>query len=358
MTRTTIRVTQPSLAPLAEYCRALETVWASGILTHNGPLVQKLEGQLQKRFSLRYVACVVNGTMAIQIALRALDLEGEIITTPFTYVATSSAIAWERCKPVYVDIDPETLNIDPNKIEQAIGRRTRAILPVHTFSNPCDVESIAWLAKKHRLRVIYDGAHAMGVRYRGKPLLEYGDISTTSFHATKIFNTGEGGACVAASKGLDARIRKLRFFGHDLNQKITDEGVNGKMTEIHAALGLCNLRYWGRVLRDRREKYSLYVRLLEDLDFIRFQRFAAGSYNYSYLPVIFSSERKLLTAMRQLNVRNIHPRRYFRPSLNKVWQSGAKLPIAEEISKKVLCLPLYADIPEEVIYTISRVLHA
>jgi len=350
-------VTQPSLAPLDEYCRSLEQVWRTGILTHNGPLVQKLERELQKRFALSRVACVVNGTMAIQLAIRALDLQGEIITTPFTYVATSSAIIWERCKPVYVDIDPETLNIDASKIEPAISRRTSAILPVHTFSNPCDVDSIARLAKKHRLKVIYDGAHAMGVRYKDKPLLECGDISATSFHATKIFNTGEGGACITASKRLDARIRKLRFFGHDMTQKIKDNGLNGKMTELHAALGLCNLRYWNRVIRERRERYTLYLKLLEDLDFIRFQRFPEGSYNYSYMPVIFRTERKLLTIMRQLNARKIFPRRYFRPSLNKLHKSDPKLPVAEDVARKVLCLPLYSGITAETIHTIARVFY-
>lgn len=338
-----IYVTQPSLPPLEEYVSILEGVWERGILTHNGPMVQQLEKELMGYLNVNNLVAVTNGTIAIQLAIRALDLKGEIITTPFTWIATVSAIMWEKCVPVFADVDPDTFNIDPQKIEEKITDRTCAILPVHVFSNPCDVEAIQKIAGKHNLKVIYDAAHAMCVNYNGKSILEYGDISATSFHATKIFQSGEGGACVTKDFQLFERLRRLRFFGHDEQKEIVDEGINGKMTEVHASLGLASLKWLDNVLQDRREKYELYIDLLGKCDFIKFQKFPADSYNYSYVPVLFEDEKQMLSVEEKLNKHNIFPRRYFYPSLNtvKFLSVNERFPVAEDLASRILCLPLF-----------------
>ena len=338
-----IYVTQPSLPPLDEYIKILEGVWERGILTHNGPLVQQLEKELLSYLKVKRLVAVTSGTIAIQLAIRALNLSGEIITTPFTWIATASAIMWEKCRPVFVDVQPDTFNIDPAKIEEKITDKTSAILPVHVFSNPCDVKAIQQIADKHNLKVIYDAAHAMCVNYEGKSLLEYGDISATSFHATKIFQSGEGGACVTNDQQLFERLRRLRFFGHNENKDIVDEGINGKMTEIHAALGLASLKWLDNVLRDRREKYELYMDLLGMCDFIKFQKFPPDSYNYSYLPVLLENEDQLLAIAGHLNKNGIYPRRYFYPALNTISfiSSNDDFPIAVNLASRILCLPLF-----------------
>jgi dTDP-4-amino-4,6-dideoxygalactose transaminase len=333
-----IYVTQPSLPPLVEYVKILEGVWERGILTHNGPMVQQLEKELLDHLNVNYLAAVTSGTIALQLAIRALNLTGEIITTPFTWIATVSAIMWEKCKPVFVDVQPDTFNIDPQMIEEKITNRTSAILPVHVFSNPCDVNAIQKIADKYNLKVIYDAAHAMCVDYNGKSILEYGDISATSFHA-----------CITQSQQVFERLRRLRFFGHDENRDIVDEGMNGKMTEVHAALGLASLKWLDAVLRDRREKYELYMDLLGGCDFIEFQIFPRESYNYSYLPVLFKSENQLLDVISYLKKYEVYPRRYFYPALNTVDITGShdSFPVAEDLASRILCLPLF--------YTLSKI---
>jgi dTDP-4-amino-4,6-dideoxygalactose transaminase len=346
-----IYVTQPSLPPLDEYVKILEGVWQRQILTHNGPLVQQLEKELLDYLNVKKLVAVTSGTIAIQLAIKALNLSGEIITTPFTWIATTSAIMWEKCKPVFVDVQPDTFNIDPQKIEEEITDRTSAILPVHVFSNPCDIEAIQKIADKHNLKVIYDAAHALCVDYKGKSLLEYGDITATSFHATKIFQSGEGGACVTNDQMLYERLRRLRFFGHDENKDIIDEGMNGKMTEVHAALGLANLKWLKDVLRDRREKYELYMDLLGRSGLIKFQKFPVDSYNYSYMPVLFEDENQMLVVAEKLNKHNIYPRRYFYPSLNAIefLSVKEKFPVSVDLASRIVCLPLYYTLDKEEI---------
>ncbi|MFT7421198.1 MAG: dTDP-4-amino-4,6-dideoxygalactose transaminase [Arcticibacterium sp.] len=341
-----IYVTQPSLAPLNELVKLLEGVWERGILTHNGPLVQKLEKDLCQKLDLNYLSLVSNGTVALQMAIKALELKGEIIISPFTWIATVSAIKWEGCTPIFADIDPETLNIDPQKIEACITDKTVAIMSVHVFGNPCDVEEIDRIAKKHNLKVIYDAAHAIGSTYKGKSLLQYGDISATSLHATKLLNTGEGGACITQDKELDQKLRRIRFFGHDDAKDIVEDGFNGKMTEIHAALGLANLTYYDEVLADRKEKYLLYKDLLKDIDGLSFQKFNLGEPNYSYFPVIFDSEERMLKVVKLLGEKEIYPRRYFYPSVNTYREvvEYKRVPISEGVSKRILCLPLYKNL--------------
>lgn len=343
-----IFVTQPSLAPLDEYVEILKGVWERGILTHNGPLVQQLEKDLESKLGLDHFTVVSNGTIAIQMAIKALELKGEVITTPFTWVATVSAIKWEECTPVFCDIDPDTLNMDPAKIEALITDKTVAIMPVHVFGNPCDVEAIAAIAQKHGLKVIYDAAHAIGSTYKGNSLLTYGDIAATSLHATKLLNTAEGGGCITTDAALDARLKRIRFFGHDESKDIVEDGFNGKLTEVHAALGLANLKYYDEVLEDRKRKYQYYIEQLQQAEGVRFQEVKNGETNYSYFPIIFESEERLLQVEKALNAADIFPRRYFYPSVNTYTNVVAyqACPVSEDISERILCLPLYLNLEE------------
>ena len=350
-----IYVTKSTVAPLEQFSKELEAVWASGIFTHNGPKVQRFEQEIDKVLTSNTSVAVTNGTIAIQIAMRALDLfEGEIITTPFSWIATCSSILWERCTPVFVDIDPQTLNIDPNKIESAITKNTRAIMGVHVFSSPCDVVSIAEIAERNNLKVIYDGAHAFAVQFLGKSLLDFGDISTTSFHATKLLSSGEGGA-VFASGTLKERVRSIRFFGHDSQKNIIDTGCNGKMTEIHASLGLVNLPLLPSILKKRKSIYEQYRSILQDS--VQYQGFPKKSYNHSYMPIILKSEEQLLRVMNKLNENNVFPRRYFYPSLNMVdaVKQYTPCPISEDISSRIMTLPSYHDLAEEEIEGIAEI---
>lgn len=355
-----IYVTQPSLAPLNQFNSYLQQVWQSGIVTHNGPLVQQLEKQIDRLTQLNNTVVVTNGTIALQLAIRALGIEsGEIITTPFSWIATASAIRWERCEPVFVDIDPETFNINPNKIEQAITNRTKAIMPVHVFSNPADIDAIQKIATKHNLPVIYDAAHAFGVRYKGADIMKYGDISCTSFHATKIYNSGEGGACFANSEQLTETLKQLRFFGHNNQKDIDMDGLNGKMTEIHAALGLANLPYLTEVIEKRKQIYSSYRKHLNELENdICFQQFNQQAYNYSYMPLVFKTEAQLLKVLEALQQQNIFPRRYFYPALNTIKQVKAysPMPKAENLAKRIACMPSYNELDFETIEHICSII--
>jgi len=351
-----IYVTQPSLAPLEEYVEILKGVWENGILTHNGPLVQRLEKELCEKLGTQNFVAVSNGTIALQMAIKVLELKNEIITTPFTWIATVSAIKWEGCTPVFCDIDPETLNIDPNKIEAYITDKTVAIMPVHVFGNPCDVEAIDIIAKKYNLKVIYDAAHAIGSTYNGKSLLEHGDISATSLHATKLLNTAEGGGCITKEVKLHEKLKRIRFFGHDEEKDIVEDGFNGKMTEVHAALGLANLKYHEDVLNDRKEKYKLYLEKLNGIKDLSFQKTKFGEANYSYFPVLFRDVAQLLKVETSLNGENIYPRRYFYPSVNtyKKVVGYQPCPISENIADRVLCLPLYRTLEKDsILKTIS-----
>ncbi len=355
-----IYVTQPSLAPLEEYAALLEQVWASGILTHNGPMVQRFEREMCQWLGLTHFTAVSNGTIAIQMAIKALELRGEIITTPFTWVATLSAIKWEGCTPVFCDIEADTFNIDPAKIEAAITDKTVAIMPVHVFGNPCDVDAIEGIARKHNLKVIYDAAHAVGSKYKDRSLLEFGDISATSLHATKLLNTAEGGGCITTDIELNKKLQRIRFFGHDEAKEIVEDGFNGKMTEVHAALGIANLKYGDEVLRDRKEKYFRYRNALLECQGLGFQNLKLGEPNYSYFPVLFDSEEHLLRAEAALNAIQVYPRRYFYPSVNTLERivDASTMPISEDVSNRILCLPLYLDLSAKDVESIGDVVSA
>ncbi|WP_394752347.1 DegT/DnrJ/EryC1/StrS family aminotransferase [Crenothrix sp.] len=343
MSNKPIYVTQPSLAPLDEYVELLKGVWERGILTHNGPLVQRLEKELCSKLDLKQFVTVTNGTIAIQMAIKALELKGEIITTPFSWIATISAIKWEGCTPVFCDIERDTLNIDPANIEALITDKTVAVMPVHVFGNPCNVEAISAIAKKHKLKVIYDAAHAIGSTYNDQSLLAFGDISATSLHGTKLLNTAEGGGCITYDPELYEKLKRIRFFGHDDQKDIVDNGFNGKMTEVHAALGIANLKYFDEVLNDRKEKYFYYKEKLSERENFAFQSLKYGETNYSYFPIIFETETHLIKVEKALKRENITPRRYFYPSLNtyKEVVDYVFMPVSEDISQRILCLPLY-----------------
>ena len=349
MNKNPIRVTQPSLAPLREYTALLEGAWQSGILTHNGPLVQRFEKELCEKLNLKNFKAVANGTIALQMAIKALALRGEIITTAFTWIATVSAIKWEGCVPVFCDIDPETLNIDPTKIEALITKETVAIMPVHVFGNSCDIDALEKIAKKYNLKIIYDAAHAIGSTYKNKSLLEYGDISATSLHATKLLNTGEGGGCISTNENLNQKLTRIRFFGHNKENKIVEDGFNGKLTEVHAALGIANLKYFDEIMLDRKMKYKKYYESLKGFSRVTFQKNKCGEPNYSYFPIICESEEFLLQIEYALNKNNICPRRYFYPSANTFSQviKYQDAPVSEDISKRILCLPLYWQLTQK-----------
>lgn len=354
-----IFVTKSFLPPRAEFDAFVDEIWNNNQLTNNGPLSERFVdlvcaylGVSKDRFIF-----VGNGTQALQIALNHLvgdNVGAEIITTPFTYVATTSAILWEKYTPVFVDIKPDDFTIDPAKIEAAITPKTKAILAVHVFGNPCDVEAIEAIAIKHELKVIYDAAHAFGVLYRDKSILEYGDASTLSFHATKLMHTIEGGAIYVKSIE-DAKIVELtKRFGHQGDEHF-QLGINAKASEFQAAMGLANLKYIDSIIAKRREIVDLYDKLIGD----KYQTLKVSSdvsYNYAYYPIVFKSEAELKKVFDRLAQINVYPRRYFYPSLNNLpyVTKSQTCEIAEDISKRIACLPLDDQIDAKKIELICQ----
>lgn len=350
-----IQVTKPFLPPESEYQEIMNGIWNRNWLTNNGPLVNDLELKLKNYFNVDHLLAVGNGTIALQIAIKALDLKGEIITTPFTYIATVSSIVWESCKPVFVDIDKETLNLDSRLIEDSITEKTCAILATHVFGNSCDIHAIDKIAKKHGLKVIYDASHCFGSKYDGKSVLKYGDISTISFHSTKVYHTVEGGALIANEQELIERMSFMRNFGHDGPAKFNGVGINGKMSELHAGMGVLNLNYIEQILNKRSKDCHLYDRWLNTNEIEKPSITEKAETNYSYYPVIFKDVETLLKVLSLLNKFEIYPRRYFYPSLNELDYVGDYiLPVSEDISKRILCLPLYFDLSEVEIDMICR----
>lgn len=352
-----IFVTSPHLPDINEYKDYIDQIWNNHQLTNQGPLVTKLEHQLSDYLDVDNFHFLTNGTIALQLALKALDIsDGEIITTPFSYVATVSSILWERCTPVFVDIDPETFCIDVDKLEKAVTCKTRAIMPVHVFGYPCDVERIEVIALKHNLKVIYDGAHAFGSKYKSKSLLNYGDITTVSFHATKLFNTVEGGGCIVKDKMISDKLELIKRFGHNIDD-YSCLGINGKSSEFHAAMGLCNLKYIDEIIDERKQISKLYDQLLLDKVF-RPKVPDDFEYNYAYYPIVLDTEEQLLKVLDSLNKHHIYPRRYFWPSLNKLsyLQDKQQCPVSEDISSRIICLPLYTNLEKLAVKKISELI--
>jgi dTDP-4-amino-4,6-dideoxygalactose transaminase len=340
-----IDVTKTYLPPFEDYSALLKGVWERGHITNGGPLVCELEQRLSKLFDTSHVAAVANGTLALQLAIDALGIpEGEIVTTPFTYVATASSILWQKCSPVFADIDPLTLCANPQKIEAAITSKTRAIMPVHVFGIPCATDAIADIARAHQLPVVYDASHAFGVHYRGKPLLSYGDLSTCSFHATKLFHTAEGGCIATNDDALFERFELARRFGHNGDEHIR-LGINAKLSELHAALGLANLDHIQDIIDARKAASDYYdARLDAEMHSGRLQRPTIPSdtvYNYAYYPVLTNDETQTLHVLNALTQLGVFPRRYFYPSLSRLsYLEAEACPIAEDASRRALCLPL------------------
>jgi dTDP-4-amino-4,6-dideoxygalactose transaminase len=353
-----IPVTKPFLPPKDEYEKYLAGIWQRNWLTNMGPLASELELQLKKYLNLQHLLFVTNGTIAIQMAIKALGLKGEIITTPFSFVATSSSIVWEGCKPVFVDIDAQSLNIDATKIEAAITNKTSAILATHVYGNPCNVVLIDEIARKYNLKVIYDGAHAFSVEINGKSIFEYGDISICSLHATKLYHTIEGGLIMTQEASLLKKLAFLRNFGFNGPEAFAEIGINGKNSEFHAAMGLANIKYIKNILGKRRNLTEFYNNKIRDLRITQPLWHKNATNNFCYYPIIFETEGQLLRSAQKLQANEIFSRRYFYPSLASCLPHHPvqKMPVADDISTRVLCLPLYYDLSFEEIDLICRLL--
>lgn len=346
-----IFVTKAFLPPLEEYNALMKQVWDNGWVTNHGPMLREFEKTLVERFGLTHSVFMVNGTIALNMAIRALELKGEIITTAFTHPVTTSSIQWENCEPVFVDVEDGGFNIDTKRIEERITSRTSAIIATHVYGLPCDVDAIEAIAKRHGLKVIYDGAHAFGTTVNGRSILHAGDVSTTSYHATKVFHTVEGGSMHASDPKVHERIRLMRTMGQ-VDENFLTPGLNAKNSEMHAAMGIANLPYYDAILANRKHQWRRYHAALKALP-VMLATIPAGNveYNHSYFPIVFRDEEQLMRVRTDLNAANVFPRRYFRPAttlLPYVDRPG-ECPTAERLSASVLCLPLYHDLSDEAI---------
>lgn len=355
MSQKKITVTQPCLPPIEEFIPYLKQIWENKWLTNNGPLHQKLEYDLADYLGVKYISLFSNGTLALITALQALNITGEVITTPFSFVATSHSLWWNKITPVFVDIEPDYLNLDPLKIEAAITPLTTAIMPVHVYGNPCKMEEIQRIADKHGLKVIYDAAHAFGVKKHGVSVLNFGDLSVLSFHATKVFSTIEGGAIISHTEKMKHHIDNLKNFGFRGETVVEEPGINAKLNEIQAAYGLLQLKYIDEFIEKRRLITEHYFYLLKDIPGIRFLPCKKViTYSYSYFPIlidesIYGKSRDEL--YEKLKDENIFTRRYFYPLISDfepyrdlLSASPNNLPVATKIAKQVLCLPIYVEL--------------
>jgi dTDP-4-amino-4,6-dideoxygalactose transaminase len=359
-------VTQPYLPPLEEFIPYLEEIWDSKMLTNCGPMHQQFEQALGEFLGVKHVSLFANGTLALVTALQALRITGEVITTPYSFVATAHSLLWNGITPVFVDIDPETLNLDPRKIEAAITPQTTAIMPVHCYGNPCNVEAIQKIADNYNLRVIYDAAHAFGVQDAGGSILRHGDLSVLSFHATKVFNTFEGGAIICPDGRTKQRIDHLKNFGIVDEMTVVAPGINGKMSEVNAAFGLLQLQHIDRVLARRRDIDRAYRSLLRDVPGIHCVEEAGQQRaNYAYFPVLVDAEYPLSRdgLYEYLLTNRIHSRRYFYPLITEfpmyrgaASAAPANLPVAANIAPKALCLPIYPDLSDAEVTAIASLI--
>jgi dTDP-4-amino-4,6-dideoxygalactose transaminase len=353
---TPIYVTKTWLPPLNTYVGRLEEIWREGRITNGGHQVGELERELGEYLGVPHVGFVHNGTVAIQLALRSLEIRGEVITTPYSYVATTSAILWEHSTPVFVDVDPRTFCLDPHLLEAAITPRTSAILATHVYGYPCDVDAIGDIARRHNLKVIYDAAHTFGVRYRGRALAAYGDAATLSFHATKLFHTVEGGAIVSATPEAHRRVQLMRSFGH-INDDHICLGINAKNSEFHAAMGRCNLPFVAALIAARETVARRYDQALAGLGLGRPVCPPGCEYAYAYHPVIFADEAQMLRVKVGLEHGQIFSRRYFYPSLNTLpYVTPQACPVSESLASRVLCLPLYPELDLAVVDRIAAII--
>lgn len=363
-----VYVTQPYLPPLEEFIPYLQRIWDNKILTNGGPMHQQLEKALCNYLGVEHIALFNNGTIALLTALQKLRISGEVITTPYSFVATAHSLLWNGIKPVFVDIDPDTLNLDPSKIEAAITPQTTAIMPVHCYGNPCDVEAIQRIADNYNLRVIYDAAHAFGVQDAGGSILRHGDLSVLSFHATKVFNTFEGGAIICPDAKTKKHIDQLKNFGFVDEVTVVAPGINGKMSEINAAFGLLQLQHIEQAVARRRDIHCFYRERLRNVKGISVVEETGQTIaNHSYFPVIVGSDFPLSRdeLYQRLKDSNIFARRYFYPLISefpmyRCFESakGTNLEIAHAISSKILCLPIYPDLQDEDLERILTVIQS
>ena len=349
-----IYVTQPTLPPLEEFIPYLQQIWDNKILTNCGPFHEELEQELCEYLGVEYISLFANGTLALVTALQTLRVTGEVITTPYSFVATSHSLLWNGIKPVFVDIDPNTLNLDPAKIEAAITPQTTAIMPVHVYGHPCDVDAIQKIADNYNLKVIYDAAHAFGVQCHCGSLLNHGDLSILSFHATKVFNTFEGGAIVCPDAKTKVRIDQLKNFGHVGELNVVAPGINGKMSEFNAALGLLQLKHIDHAIVRRKEVDSAYREQLKGVKGIHCLDGAGERIaNYAYFPILVQADYPISRdeLNRKLKEIDINPRRYFYPLISDFPMYRGlpsahreNLPVATALAQQILCLPIYPDL--------------
>nr|WP_205345820.1 DegT/DnrJ/EryC1/StrS family aminotransferase [Pseudomonas nitroreducens] len=354
---TVINVTKTYLGNLDKFKAYVEQIYASGWITNHGPFVTELEERLQDYFGVRHVILTNNGTIALQVAYRALGVTGSAVTTPFSFVATSSTLQWESIRPRFADIDARTWNLDPARIEASLAPDTTAIVATHVFGNPCAVEEIQAVAQRNRLKVIYDGAHAFGSRYRDRSVLAWGDATTLSFHATKLFHTIEGGAIVTSDDELAKQIRLMCNFGIAGVDQIVGLGINAKLNEFSAAMGLCVLDEIDDILAQREEIAARYTASLSGYYDLQ----ASESYarlNNSYYPIGLRDEAQVLRVRTALNEIGVNPRRYFYPSLDTLDYLAPQVPQVQsrELSQRILCLPLYPGLPQEIQRAVIEVL--
>lgn len=352
-----INVTKTYLPNKEKYKEYIDEIYENGWLTNNGPLVQRLEKRLAEYLGVKNIILVSNGTVALEIAYRTLDIKGFAITTPFSFVATTSSLVTNNILPIFADIDKNTFNLDPKNIEKLITPNTSAIIPVHVFGNACEVEEIEQIANKHNLKVVYDAAHAFDVKYKNKSVLNYGDISTLSFHSTKLFHSIEGGALIINDDELVQKARYLINFGIKNTEEIPHLGTNAKMNEFEAAMGLCVLDDIEEIKEKRKDILEKYKKELKDL--VQFQeQNKSATENYSYFPVVFENEKQLLKVQKALNDKQIFPRRYFYPSLDTLEYIEPKqeCQISRNISTRILCLPIYAELEKDTQDNIIKII--
>jgi len=360
-------VTQPALPPLEEFIVYLKQIWGSKILSNNGPFHKQFEKELANYLGVKYVSVFANGTLALVTALNVLRITGEVITTPYSFVATTHSLWWNNIKPVFVDIDPDTMNLEPEKIEAAITPQTTAIMPVHVYGNPCKVHEIQNIADTYGLKVIYDAAHAFGVNINGNSILNYGDLSVLSFHATKTFNTIEGGAIICHDEKTKKRIDFLKNFGFADEVTVIAPGINAKMNELQAAYGLVQLNYIDGYIKKRKIVSEYYRTRLAEVKGLRILKDMDGiEYSYAYFPVFIDAvefNRTRDELYEELKKHHIHCRRYFYPLISNfptyrglASADPSNLPVATRISEQVLCLPIYPDLKENIIDRICNLI--
>jgi dTDP-4-amino-4,6-dideoxygalactose transaminase len=361
-----VHVTEPFLPPLDEFIPYLESIWASKRLTNGGPFHEELERELARHLGVEHLSLFANGTIALVTALQALRITGEVITTPYTFAATTHSLLWNNINPVFVDIDPTTCNLDPDRIEEAITPSTAAIMPVHCYGFPCDVDRIEQIAENYGLKVIYDAAHAFGVRHQGSSILRHGDLSVLSFHATKVFNTFEGGAIICPDAKTKHRIDFLKNFGFADEVTVVAPGINGKMNEIQAAMGLLQLKHIDAALQTRAAIHQRYAQGLADVQTLKLLHPPTDTqWNHAYCPLLVKRDHPLDRDELYLRLKaiDIHPRRYFYPLTSSfpmyrglASASPDRLPNAHRTADQILCLPIYPDLPMAKVDFILEVL--